>query len=127
MAKPTAYADFQNLDDTNRLRLTCAGTLQDLTRQGIQLRQGMVLTFYTDDADEHGRPDELLAEGTVEYDDDSETWVATIDWAAIRHALGRSATRGQAFAADLIADGLPSSGPRSAATATWPWGNPSYR
>jgi hypothetical protein len=31
------YADFQNLDDANRLRLTCAGTVQDLQRQEIQL------------------------------------------------------------------------------------------
>ncbi len=25
MAHPRVYADFQNLDDENRLRLTCAG------------------------------------------------------------------------------------------------------
>ena len=41
MTPPRVYADFQNLDDQNRLRLTCPGTLQDLKREGIQLREGM--------------------------------------------------------------------------------------
>jgi hypothetical protein len=80
------YADFQNLDDANRLRLTCAGTLDDLERQGIQLREGLELTFYADDADDAGRPDELRAEGVVQYDADQQCWVAMVDWYALRHA-----------------------------------------
>jgi hypothetical protein len=80
------YADFQNLDDSNRLRLTCAGTTADLTRQGIQLREALVLTFYMDDADGEGRPDELLAEGVVRYDQGERAWVARVDWSAVRHA-----------------------------------------
>jgi hypothetical protein len=44
MGIPKVYADFQNLDDLNRLRLTAAGTLQDLERQGIQLHEGLLLT-----------------------------------------------------------------------------------
>ncbi len=91
MAPPRIYADFQNLDDTNRLRLTCAGTHQDLARHGIQLHEGLGLTFYSDDADDHGQPDELRVEGVVHYDADGHCWVATIDWAAIRHASEESA------------------------------------
>ena len=86
MPTPKIYADFQNLDDFNRLRLTCAGTTEDLDRQKLQLREGMVLTFYMDDADEQGRPDELTAEGVVHYNKDEECWVAAIDWSAIHHA-----------------------------------------
>lgn len=86
MAIPRVYADFQNLDDANRLRLTCAGTLQDLERQGLQLQEGLVLTFYSDDADDQGHPDELRVEGVVHYDTDGHCWVAAIDWATIRHA-----------------------------------------
>ncbi len=56
---PQVYADFQKLDDDNRLILTCRGTPQDLQRFGIQLRDGLRLTFYTDDADDEGRSDEL--------------------------------------------------------------------
>jgi hypothetical protein len=85
---PTAkvYADFQNLDDSNRLRLTCEGTRRDLERQGIQLREGLTLTLAADDEDDEGRPSELLAEGIVQYDQDEGCWVAKIDWSAIRNA-----------------------------------------
>src|SRR6266849_7553630 len=86
MSTPRVYADFQNLDDANRLRLTCAGTLQDLQRQGVQLQEGLVLTFYSDDADDQGQPDELRVEGVVHYDADGQCWVATVDWATLRHA-----------------------------------------
>jgi hypothetical protein len=65
MASPRVYADFQNLDDENRLRLTCAGTRRDQERQGIKLHEGMTLTLYTDDARDDGQPDELWAEGVV--------------------------------------------------------------
>jgi hypothetical protein len=86
MSQRKIYADFHNLDDSNRLRLTCAGTREDLERQGIELREGLVLTFYMDDADDRGEPDELLAEGVVQYDERQSTWVASVDWAAVRHA-----------------------------------------
>jgi hypothetical protein len=85
------YADFNNLDDFNRLRLTCAGTAADLTRQGIQLREGLVLTFYMDDADDEGRSDELLAEGVVHYDEQEHSWVAQVDWSATRPLPTRTA------------------------------------
>ncbi len=86
MNHPRIYADFQNTDDENRLRLTCAGTRDDLRRLGLELARGLVLTFYSDDADDQGRPDELRAEGMVDYDEDQGCWVASIDWGAIRHA-----------------------------------------
>jgi hypothetical protein len=76
MSTPKVYADFQNLDDDNRLRLTSVGTLQDLKRLGIDLSEDLVLTFYTDDADEG-------------------CWVAAINWTAIHHASdGAGALRG---------------------------------
>src|SRR4051794_10208890 len=86
MATSRVYADFQNLDGLNRLRLTCAGTRADLERQGIRLREGMALTFYTDDADDEGRPDELRVEGVARYSDEEDCWVAEVDWSALRHA-----------------------------------------
>jgi hypothetical protein len=98
------YADFHNLDDFNRLRLTCAGTVADLTRQGIQLREGLVLTFYMDDADDQGRPDELLAEGIVHYDEQERGWVAQVDWSAVCHASDDQHRNGAAPQAESAAD-----------------------
>lgn len=91
MALPRVYADFQNLDDQNRLRLVCAGTRSDLENQGIELQDGLVLTFYTDDADDEGRPDELQVEGVVSFDEADRCWVATVDWSALRHASDEAA------------------------------------
>ena len=86
MDTPRIYADFLNLDDDNRLKLTCVGTAQDLERHGLRLREGLVLTFSSDDADDEGRPDELRVEGIVQYNPDENCWVAAIDWSALRHA-----------------------------------------
>jgi hypothetical protein len=85
MNTPRVYADFQNLDDENRLRLTCAGTLRDLERHKIELRPGMTLHLYTDDATDDGQPDELIADGIVSYDAAEKCWVAAIDWNAVRN------------------------------------------
>ena len=94
MNLPRVYADFQNLDDENRLPLTCAGTRRDLERQGIELREGIALTLYADDANDEGQPDELLAEGIVHYNQADDCWVAAIDWHALRHASETTACRG---------------------------------
>ena len=102
MSMAKLYADFQNLDDFNRLRLTCAGTLEDLANQGVELKEGMSLTFYTDDVDDQGQPDELLIEGTIHYNEDEQCWVASIDWSAIRHASEKQPqhSRSVVYAAD---------------------------
>lgn len=86
MPYPKVYADFQNADAQGRLRLICVGTVQDLARQQIQLREGLILTLYADDADAENQPDELQAEGVVTYSQEEHCWVAVIDWSAIRHA-----------------------------------------
>jgi len=88
---PRVYADFQNLDDDHRLRLTCAGTLDDLKRHQVELREGLVLTLWMDDADDEGRPDELRARGVVQYNQDERCWVAAIDWDALWHASDEQA------------------------------------
>src|SRR5437016_4749541 len=96
---PRVYADFQNLDDQNRVRLTCAGTRQDLARNNLGLREGLVLTLWMDDAGDAGQPDELRAEGTVQFNSDENCWVAAVDWSALRHASDES-DNGQTKAID---------------------------
>jgi hypothetical protein len=85
MSPSRIYADFNNLDDLNRLKLTCAGTREDLERHGIEMREGLILTFYMDDADDQGRPDELCVEGVVHFDADHLSWIADVDWSKVRH------------------------------------------
>jgi hypothetical protein len=46
----------------------------------------MPLTIYSDDANDDGRPDALIAEAIAHYNEAEKCWVAVIDWQAIRHA-----------------------------------------
>jgi hypothetical protein len=86
MVKPKIYADFHNADANGRLRLSCVGTIEDLARQGVGLREGLLLTLYSDYVDAKGQLDELLVDGIASFSEEEHCWVATIDWSAIHHA-----------------------------------------
>jgi len=75
MSNPKVYADFHNADARGRLRLNCVGTVEDLARHQIVLRDGLLLSLYSE---------ELEVEGQVQYSTDENLWVAVIDWDAIR-------------------------------------------
>lgn len=79
------YAGFQSADARGRLRLSCTGTVRELARQNVELREGLSLLLYSEDEDEQDRPTELEVAGVVEYSTDESCWVAAIDWDAIRH------------------------------------------
>lgn len=101
MTPPRIYADFHNLDDQNRVRLNCRGTIEDLKRFGIELREGLKLILYTDDADDNGNPDALLADATIQFDGSSQSWVASVDWTALRHESD------SAGAVPITSNGMP--------------------
>jgi hypothetical protein len=86
MVQSRIYADFHNADSQGRLRLNSVGTVEDLSRQQVELREGLVLTLYSDDLDSKGEPDELLVDGVVSFSEEEHCWVAAIDWTAVRHA-----------------------------------------
>jgi hypothetical protein len=92
MTPPRVYADLHNADAHGRVRLNCIGTVRDLARQQVQLRPGLVLTLYADDADAEGRCDDLEVTGVAEYSPDEQGWVAVIDWSAIRHVSEAAST-----------------------------------
>jgi hypothetical protein len=89
MMRAKVYADFNNADARGRLRLNCVGTIEDLAKQGITLRDGLALTLYSDDLDASEKLDEMLVDGVVSYSDEERCWVASIDWATIQHASER--------------------------------------
>jgi hypothetical protein len=93
MNKPRIYADYLKTDDAGRLILVCYGTDHDLARHGVVLETGLALTFYMDDADNAGNPDDLLVDGVVEYDEEQKHWVAVIDEETFRHASEEGAAR----------------------------------
>jgi len=85
LSRPRIYVDFLNADDEGRLKLNLDGTRRDLAAHRVELRQGLKLLLWSDDADATGAADDLLAEGTVEFDRDTGKWVVRIDADAIRN------------------------------------------
>ena len=75
MNKPRIFADFHNADVKGRVRLNCAGTVEDLACQKIVLKEGQSLILYSED---------LEVDGVVRYSQKENLWVAVIDWNAIR-------------------------------------------
>ena len=75
MSTVRIYADFHNADEQGRLRLNCVGTIEDLARYRVELRDGEKLVLYSE---------ELEADGVVNYSANERLWVAAIDWQEIR-------------------------------------------
>jgi hypothetical protein len=75
MSYPKVYADFHNADVHGRLRLNCVGTIEDLNRLHIELRDSQPLRLYSED---------LEVDGVVQYSDEEHLWVALVDWNAVR-------------------------------------------
>ncbi|MDF5725696.1 MAG: hypothetical protein PUP91_35665 [Rhizonema sp. PD37] len=72
---PRVFADFHNADAQGRLRLNCTGTIEDLARQKIWLKEGLRLIFYSED---------LEVDGVIQYSTIENIWVAIIKWDDIR-------------------------------------------
>lgn len=62
------------------------GTSQDVMLDEIKLSEALRLSFYCDDEDDEGKPDDLLFEGTVHFDHEERQWYAIIDGNSYRHA-----------------------------------------
>jgi hypothetical protein len=79
---PRIYADFQISHCFGSVPLCNRGTLADLERFHITLRDGMKIILYTEDADEEGEQDLLLVDAVAEQH--ANGWVATVDWSTMR-------------------------------------------
>ncbi|BAZ15737.1 hypothetical protein NIES4071_76090 [Calothrix sp. NIES-4071] len=75
MNEQKVFADFNNADSQGRLRLNCTGTIEDLARHKVWLKNGQNLILYSED---------LEVDGVVEYSIEENIWVAVISWDDIR-------------------------------------------
>jgi hypothetical protein len=71
------YCAWNNRIDEKRFDLGCPGSRNDIERQAGELRDGMRVLLY--------EPDELDAEGTIEFDPTTARWVAIPDWSTMRY------------------------------------------
>ncbi len=104
MRIPEIYADFQRLDDENRIVLDSVGTRRDLERLQLQLRPGMVAILHTDDADERGQSDDLMAIGVVQFDNAEKRWVVSVNWQRLFHRSQRSESDEENLALQTMLD-----------------------
>jgi hypothetical protein len=69
------FVDLHNADEQGRLRLNCIGTIEDLARQHMELKNDRRLILYCED---------LEVDGVVQFSQDEKIWVVAIDWNQIR-------------------------------------------
>jgi hypothetical protein len=69
------FVDLHNADEQGRLRLNCIGTIEDLARQHMELKNDRRLILYCED---------LEVDGVVQFSEDEKIWVVAIDWNQIR-------------------------------------------
>ena len=90
MKTPKLRADFNGLFG-DVLCLSHGDTCTDEQGREIRLRAGMSVTAYDEDADEHGRRDDLCASGTVEPTPEGRLrqhgsrWILRIDEKGVWH------------------------------------------
>ena len=89
MKSPRLRADFNGLFG-DLLCLSHEDTCRDEDGMEIRLTEGLAVTAFDEDADEHGRRDDLVASGTVERPPDwlechGSKWVLRIDEGGVRN------------------------------------------
>lgn len=55
------------------------GTKQDIEFNDVKLEEGVRLSFYCGDADDAGKPDDLVFEGVVHFDAEKQRWYVIVD------------------------------------------------
>jgi hypothetical protein len=78
------WADF-NASTDKGLRLNCRGTIEDLSKQNIELKEGLKLALWCEDTDENDNPDNLVVEAIAHFDDKQKIWEAVFEWKDIKH------------------------------------------
>jgi len=66
------FADFNNADNKGRVRLNNHGTLDDISKNNVVLKNGLEILLSDDDS--------LETIGIVEFSEEEKIWVARIDW-----------------------------------------------
>jgi hypothetical protein len=78
------WADF-NASTDKGLRLNCNGTIDDLLRQKIELKEGMRLFLWDENTDDNDKPDNLVVEALAHFDVRKNIWVGVFEWDDIKH------------------------------------------
>jgi len=100
LLSPPIWADLQAPDlPDGRMDLNRPNIVSALADHGIVLFDGMPILLYGEDGDEHGRIDDLVVVGTVEFDVVGSRWLAKVDWESFLHVSELTDREVQAYRA----------------------------
>jgi hypothetical protein len=90
MSLPRIYVDFNEMPSANEVLLSNADSRADSAGNVITLVEGMALAVYSDDFDDDGKQDNLVAEGVALRNlhggwTSTATWLLKISERGIRH------------------------------------------
>lgn len=77
--KPMLYVDFNELLEPDLVLLSATDTKIASNGEVVSMHSGLEVAIYMGDADEHGNPDNLMATGVVEANQDTG-WSAHVKW-----------------------------------------------
>jgi hypothetical protein len=87
MKRPQFYVDFNELIEKDLVALSASDEKLSTMGEIILLRDGLVIDVYSDDLNDEGKPDNLIASGIVERNS-SWGWAKEIKWCCRIDAQG---------------------------------------
>ncbi len=87
MDRPRIYVDFNEMLEDDLVLLSKYDHKVDSTGNIISFYEGMSISIYTDDVDDNGKIDNLIADGVVELNID-KGWSAHVKWCCRINELG---------------------------------------
>jgi hypothetical protein len=78
------WVDFNATSDFG-FRLNCHGTINDLERQNLKLKDGLKLLLWDEDFDDNDKPNNMFVEATARYNDSKGIWEGECNLKDIKH------------------------------------------
>ena len=76
MPIPRIWVDINEWDGATRSVPIPLVSVRSLELYGLRLHEGMTLHLYSDDLDDQGHRDDLVADGVAHYDASADRWIA---------------------------------------------------
>lgn len=80
MKQPMLYVDFNEMLESNLVLLSTEDTKPDSSGEAVSLHEGLEVIVYTNDTDDNGNVDNLVASGVVERNNSTTGWAAHVKW-----------------------------------------------
>lgn len=80
MKHPMFYVDFNEMLENDLVLFSKTDEKRDADDNVFFVHAGMAVDLFMDDLDDQGRPDPLLARGTLEINDSDASWGRNVKW-----------------------------------------------